>query len=249
MTTLPPSALPPVHPIAPAPALFQELARDDVFRLETSHLWLRWPKLGDAPAFVRQAGERAVAEMTANIPHPYPRDAADSFIFSARKGNALGETMSLAITAKDRPQELIGMIGARPGENGAPVFGYWLGLEHWGRGYATEAAQAMIDAVFTMTSAMGIEANARVINPASRGVLEKCGFRHLGSRLMAMQARGGLYPCDEFLLERKTWASLRNWAALKSWALPGLQGIRADVPQGQTGADMPPGRSAARLPA
>ena len=167
---------------------------------------------------------RAVAEMTAHIPHPYPKESAETAIFNARKGNALGDLLALAITCKDKPEEMIGMISASPRENGVPGFGYWLGLDHWGKGYATEAAQAMIDAVFTMTGAAAIEADARVTNPASRQVLEKCGFRHEGSRLKAMPARGGLYPCDRFRLERKTWASLRNWAALKSWAVPNRLG-------------------------
>lgn len=215
----PPLLASPSHPLPPAPALFQELARDDIFRVETARLWLRWPLLSDAAAMTRQAGSHAVAEMTAMIPHPYPKDLAETAMFNARKGNAVGDKLSLAITRKNRPRELIGMIGARPGDTGMPVFGYWLGHEHWGHGYATEASHAMIDAVFTMTSASGLDANARVINPASRGVLEKCGFRHLGSRLMAMSARGGHYPCDEFRLERKTWAALRNWAA-PSWAIP-----------------------------
>jgi hypothetical protein len=52
--------------------MFPDLTRDDVFRLETRSLWLRWPRIADAAAIARQAGEKAVAEMTANIPHTYP---------------------------------------------------------------------------------------------------------------------------------------------------------------------------------
>lgn len=201
------SALPPT----PSP-LFPDLTRDDVFRLETPRLWLRWPRLVDARALQRQAGEKAVADMTATVPHPYPADLADRFVFAARKGNALGEHLALAITTKANPQqEPIGMIGAHPSASGAPFIGYWFGKDHWGKGLATEAAQAMIDAVFTLTGAPVIEADARVINPASRRVLEKCGFRHEGSRLKAMPARGGLFPCDQFRLDRKTWVALRNW--------------------------------------
>ena len=52
--------------------MFPDLTRDDVFRLETRRLWLRWPRHADVQAIVRLAGETAVAEMTASIPHPYP---------------------------------------------------------------------------------------------------------------------------------------------------------------------------------
>src|SRR3712207_4191950 len=56
--------------------MFPDLTRDDVFRLETRRLWLRWPRHADCQAIVRLAGEKAVADMTARIPHPYdPHDA------------------------------------------------------------------------------------------------------------------------------------------------------------------------------
>jgi RimJ/RimL family protein N-acetyltransferase len=203
----------PVTPLSTttAPPLFPDLTRDDVFRLETRRLWLRWPRLADKAAIIAQAGEKAVAGMTANIPHPYPQAAADPFIFNARKGNAIGEHLELAITLKGRPNELIGMVGARLSPSRRPFIGYWLGTAHWGNGFATEAAQALIDAVFTFTDAQDIDADARVINPSSRRVLEKCGFRHEGAGLRALMARGGLYPCDQFRLDRSTWVALKAW--------------------------------------
>jgi hypothetical protein len=65
--------------------------------------------------------------------------------------------------------------------------------------------------VFTFTDAQDIDADARVINPSSRRVLEKCGFRHEGAGLRALMARGGLYPCDQFRLDRSTWVALKAW--------------------------------------
>src|SRR5512134_4101613 len=71
--------------------MFPDLTRDDVFRLETRRLWLRWPRLADAQAIVRLAGEKAVAEMTARIPHPYHPEDAERFVFQARRSNADGD--------------------------------------------------------------------------------------------------------------------------------------------------------------
>ena len=104
--------------------MFPELTRDDVFRLETRRLWLRWPRMADASAILRQAGEKAVAEMTASIPHPYPVDAVEPFIFAMRKGNALGEHLVLAITPRSKPNELIGMIGAQISKHRFLISGY-----------------------------------------------------------------------------------------------------------------------------
>uniref|UniRef100_A0A9E8CJ57 GNAT family N-acetyltransferase n=1 Tax=Bosea sp. NBC_00436 TaxID=2969620 RepID=A0A9E8CJ57_9HYPH len=197
--------------------MFPELTRDDVFRLETRRLWLRWPRMADANAILRLAGEKAVAEMTASIPHPYPSQAVEPFIFGARKGNALGEHLALAITPRAKPNELIGMISAHKQATGVPFIGYWLGTPHWGKGYATEAVQGLIDSLFSLIDLPAIEADTRVINPASRRVLEKSGFRSEGSFLKSLPARGGLFPCEQFRLDRSTWAALKSWSA-SGWA-------------------------------
>lgn len=193
--------------------MFPDLTRDDVFTLETARLWLRWPRVADACAIQRQAGEKSVAEMTANIPHPYPTGAAEPFVFNARKHNALGQSLTLAVALKARPDAIIGVIAVTENGEGAAELGYWLGLDHWDKGYVTEAARSVIDAVFTLSQARDIVANVRVINPASRRVLEKCGFRHEGSQLRAAPARGGAFPCDLFRLDRRTWEGLKAWGA------------------------------------
>lgn len=192
--------------------MFPDLTRDDVFRLETRRLWLRWPRLSDRQAIVRLAGEKAVAEMTTRIPHPYAEEDAERFVFAARKGNADGHGLCLAITPKGRPGSLIGAVGIEPhGETGKPYLGYWIGTPHWGEGYATEAARALIDAFFAYTAQSELTSAARVINPASRRVIEKCGFAFLGSGLLEFEARGGFFPVDHFRLDRRAWESLKTW--------------------------------------
>jgi len=193
--------------------MFPELTRDDVFRLETRRLWLRWPRMADGSAILKLAGAKAVAEMTASIPHPYPADAVEPFIFAMRKGNALGEHLVLAVTPRERPNELIGMIGAHKQASGRPFLGYWIGTPHWNKGFATEAVQSLIDTLFSLVQLEAIEADTRVINPASRRVLEKSGFRQEGSFLKSLPARGGLFPCEQFRLDRSTWAALKSWSA------------------------------------
>ena len=215
--------------------MFPELTRDDVFRLETRRLWLRWPRMADANAILRLAGEKAVAEMTASIPHPYPSQAVEPFIFGARKGNALGEHLVLAVTPRSKPNELIGMIGAHKQASGVPFIGYWLGTPHWGKGYATEAVQGLIDSLFSLIDLPAIEADTRVINPASRRVLEKSGFRAEGSFLKSLPARGGLFPCEQFRLDRSTWAALKSWGAT-GWAAapPMAEEVAAAAPEACT---------------
>ncbi len=192
--------------------MFPDLTRDDVFRLETRRLWLRWPRHADVPAVVRLAGEKGVAEMTTRIPHPYTPDEATTFVFESRKGNALGRSLTMAIAPRRAPTQLIGMVGIEPGpQDGRPRLGYWVGTPHWGKGYATEAARALIDAWFAYTEATELTSAARTANPASRRVLEKCGFTHAGTEGMAFPARGGVFPVDRFILERGAWAGQKPW--------------------------------------
>jgi len=193
--------------------MFPELTRDDVFRLETRRLWLRWPRQADAQAIVRLAGDKAVAGMTARIPHPLDPPDVEDFVIGARRANTEGRALVMAITPRRQPGTAIGVVGIEPDERGAAHLGYWLGIPHWGQGLATEAARAMIDAFFAYTTGTELTSSARVVNPASRRVLEKCGFAAVGSGLQAFPARGGVFPVDRFRLDRRAWDSLKTWHA------------------------------------
>jgi RimJ/RimL family protein N-acetyltransferase len=192
--------------------MFPDLTCDDVFRIETKRLWLRWPTVADAAAIARFAGDKRVATMTARIPHPYPSGEALDYIARLRAENAGGQSLSLAVTPKDDPAGLIGMIGLGPQRDIRLSLGYWIGVPFWGNGYATEAAQALIDLTFTLAPAGEIVASARSIDPASRGVLEKCGFQFEGQGMVDTSARG-MVAVDSFRLTRRTFASLKLWRA------------------------------------
>lgn len=183
--------------------MFPEITRDDVFRLETERLWLRWPRAADAEEIRRHAGEADVALMTANIPHPYaPRDA-DAFIHSARAENAAGGGLHLVITPKHRPNEPIGLVSLHGADRrGAATLGFWLGKPFWGQGYTTEAVRGLIDLAFGITSLDRIVSSARLDNGSSLHVHEKLGFRPLGRAIRPAPARGGEMEVELFELKR-----------------------------------------------
>ena len=97
-----------------------------------------------------------------------------------------------------------------------PEIGYWLGVPFWGNGYATEAARALIDHAFGDLGHEVLHAGARVSNPASRRVLEKCGFQWTGVGLYRIRAIHSSAPFDRFRLERGIWASLKSWGATRA---------------------------------
>jgi RimJ/RimL family protein N-acetyltransferase len=193
--------------------MFPDLTRDDVFRLETRRQWLRWARQADAGAIIRLAGEKAVAEMTSTIPHPYPPERGERFVLESRRLNMDGAALAMAITPRTRPSEFMGVVSISANRDGMPELGYWLGTPYWDKGFATEAARSLIDAFFAYTGGTELTAWTRVINPASRRVLEKCGFTTVGSGLQAFPARGGVLPVDHFRLDRRKWESLKAWSA------------------------------------
>lgn len=193
--------------------LFPDLFLDDVFTLETPRLFLRWPKASDIPALVLLAGDARVSRDHAVLPHPYTKADAERFIAFARTVNAEGRELHLAIAQRGAPEKLIGVIGLRTRPSGEVSLGYWLGVEHWGQGYATEAAQAILDAAFLYTEVPAILAEVRVTNEASRKVLARCGFQFEGSTMCERPAFKDVVPADAYRITRALWASLKGWRA------------------------------------
>ena len=189
--------------------MFPDLARDDVFRLETPRLWLRWPRASDAPAIQRYCSRWEVAQFTARIPHPYPPGTAERFVFAARNGNASGRDLTLVMTPMRGKREAFGAVSLEGRAQNRLTLGYALAPEAWGKGLASEAIDVMVEAAFVMTSAVEIDASVRVENPTSRRVLEKAGFQLTGTGLQGAPARGGLVTCDQFRLTREEWAGRR----------------------------------------
>ncbi len=173
--------------------------------LETERLMLRRPTLADVKAITRLANDRRIAENTRRLPHPYLQDHAIEFVRAM--ATAPYETVFL-IENNRTPIGVVGIDWRRPD---APELGYWLGVEHWGQGFATEAARGAIDFTFEEFEIEHLYSGARVTNPSSRNILEKCGFQWSGVELHRFEALGSSTPVDCFRLSRSVWSSLKNW--------------------------------------
>ena len=177
--------------------------------LETKRLALRAARLEDAKAVAALANDRRIAENTARIPYPYKLADAEQFIAGASKK---GEAAYL-VTLRDGT--IVGACGLVFREDDAPEIGYWLGVPYWNKGYATEALHALIDYAFTDLTHDVVQAGARVTNPASRRVLEKCGFQWTGVGLYRINSIKSSAPIDRFRLERRIWSALKTWGRAK----------------------------------
>lgn len=146
--------------------------------LNTPRLTLRPYRLSDAPRVQQLAGEKIIADMTANIPHPYENGMAGAWIQQHDDWFQSGQAVALAITLKDT-DEIIGTISLTQIDNGCGNLGYWLGVPYWGQGIVTEAARELIrygveDLGLTRLVACHLQENYR-----SGRVIEKCDFTYL----------------------------------------------------------------------
>jgi RimJ/RimL family protein N-acetyltransferase len=170
------------------------------FRLESSRLLLRPPEAGDVKAIAAQMGDWDVVKNLARAPYPYTEDHARDFIARQEDGRAKGADYVFAVTRK-ACGVLIGMCGVHLREKGFEI-GYWLGRDHWGNGYATEAAAEVLAFAFRNLRAEEIEAGWYQDNPASGRVLEKLGFRPDGVGLRDCAARGERVLCNLVIMSR-----------------------------------------------
>jgi len=175
--------------------------------LETERLSLRRPTLADVKAIAHLANDRRIAENTRRLPHPYSQERAVAFV------RAIAEDAGETVFLIENNFSPIGMVGIDWRREDAPELGYWLGVDHWGQGFGTEAARAVIDYFFDEFDHDLLFSGARVANPASRNILEKCGFQWSGVELHRFEALGSSTPVDCFRLSRSVWSSLKNWSS------------------------------------
>lgn len=172
----------------------------------TERLVMRAPREGDIPALVVLADNFHVAQMLARMPHPYGEQEARAFL-AANRGKRAGATYALTLAGTGT---FIGCGGLNLTDRGLEL-GYWIGEPYWKRGYATEASHALVDLAFTETTVNVLHASTRVINPASRRVIHKCGFQYAGQGMLNSIAAGQV-PVERYRLDRRTWSSLKSWA-------------------------------------
>ena len=172
--------------------------------LRTERLTLRPFEETDAPAVQRLAGEYEIALNTLSVPHPYPDGAAEQWIAAQREAFEKDTLHNFAAVAEG---ELVGSIGLMMKGDAIAEIGYWIGKPFWGRGYASEAAAAVVRYGFETCNLHRIYADYFARNPGSGRVMQKLGMKYEGTLRQHIHKWGEYVDVIYYGLLRDEWLS------------------------------------------
>jgi RimJ/RimL family protein N-acetyltransferase len=159
--------------------------------ITTDRLVLRPVTMADADDIVELINDWDVAKWLAVVPFPYTPDDADDFITHIAPGPH-------PVWAIDNGS-LIGVISI------GSELGYWLGQAHWGRGYMSEAARAVVARHFADPAVSDLVSGHFVANERSAAVLAGLGFENRGLRRIFCLPRGEDVDSQSMILTREAW--------------------------------------------
>ncbi len=164
-------------------------------RIETERMTLRLPAHGDYRqwAELRAASADFLAPWEPVWAHDHlTRKAFTNRVYWATRAEAQGTALPLLMLRRN-DQRLLGAItldNIRRGPVQAGTLGYWIGSPFARQGYMREAILAMVHHAFQTLDLSRIEAACLPENAASRGVLEKTGFKYEGVAQAYLQIAG-----------------------------------------------------------
>ena len=174
-------------------------------RIETERMTLRLPTHDDWRQWteVRAASEGFLKpwEPVWSDQHLSRRNFSGR-VYWAKRAEASGTALPLVMVRRE-DQRVVGSItldNIRRGPAQAGTLGYWVGEAFARQGYMREAILGLVHHAFTRLDLSRIEAACLPENLASRGVLEKTGFKYEGVAQAYLQINGRwrnhvLYSC------------------------------------------------------
>lgn len=156
----------------------------------------------DDDALSRIGGDPTVAPMLMSVTSPWNTRDVATWVEAAPYRGTPG--FRAGITTKDGT--LIGSIGLGPmRDDGSASVMYFIDPNHWGRGYASEAASVFLDHCMQYFPIKSVFAGYFDENPASGAVLRKLGFIQTGHVMGESAARDVPAPETLMTLTREAW--------------------------------------------
>ena len=164
-------------------------------RIETERLTLRPPIHADFRAWsaLRRASNDYLRPWEPTWAEDHlTRKAFTNRVYWAQRSVSSGNAMPLFLIRRS-DQNLVGAItldNIRRGPAQSGTLGYWTGEPFARQGYMREAIEATVHQAFTRLDLSRIEAACLPENQASRGLLEKAGFKYGGVAQSYLQIDG-----------------------------------------------------------
>ena len=164
-------------------------------RVETERMTLRLPQHNDwrAWAHLRESSASHLTPWEPVWAHDHlSRRAFTNRVYWAQRAETQGTALPFLLFRR-ADQTLLGAItldNIRRGPVQAGTLGYWIGEPFARKGFMREAILAVVHHAFTQLDLSRIEAACLPENAASRGVLEKCGFKYEGVAQSYLQING-----------------------------------------------------------
>ena len=169
------------------------------FVLETNRCILRYPSHNDAAVML-------IAFTSNEFPKDLPLgliislDEVHNWIDRCQTGWADGNMYSWVVDFKP-DHSLLGQVTlAQMNEPDAWSLSYWIHPTHWGQGYATEAAEKVLELGTDTLEATKFWAGTAEWNTSSERVLEKLGMLHVADNPQGYNIKGKPIPTKEFEL-------------------------------------------------
>jgi [ribosomal protein S5]-alanine N-acetyltransferase len=164
-------------------------------RIETERMTLRLPAHSDWRAWstLREASATFLTPWEPVWAHDHlTRKAFTNRVYWAQRAETQGTALPLLLIRRS-DAALLGAItldNIRRGPAQTGTLGYWIGVDFTRQGLMREAIKAVVHHAFTALDLSRIEAACLPENAASRGVLEKCGFKYEGVAQSYLQING-----------------------------------------------------------
>lgn len=146
--------------------------QEDTLRIRTPRLLIRSFEEADIPAYAEIVADSRVTRYLGDG-RPYSYDEADAYV---RECIALESEVGMSRYAVLLDERLIGFCGFKPDRDNVDL-GWRYAFDYWGRGYATEAARAVLEFGTNTLRLTRIVAVSYEKNAASVRVIKKLGFR------------------------------------------------------------------------
>jgi len=182
------------------------------------NLELRPLTQADALRIAEYCNNYNLYKTTLSLPYPYTLEDAKSWIEMAEANAKEQKSFEFAIV-EQASGLLVGVVGLSQNKaNRKGELAYWIAEEHWGKGYGSWAANAILDFAFREMNFHKVFARFFANNPASGRIMQKIGMKEVGVFVDDVYKEDKFVTAHYYEILQSEWQLRRGEAALGAGA-------------------------------